>query len=218
VQWNPRLIYADVTGFGEKAGRRSPGLRHHVVLGAQRALVDDARFRCASDLAGCPASGDNATAVGLYPRSSPRSIAARHGKEIVRHDLAARQGLVRQRLIVTALCGAKFYGLHDRKNPANAAMNVTGLPTSTWFVLLVTPDKLAAVAKAIGRTDLLTDPRFSDPAKLIANMPELTTTSRRRLRRTADGALVRGLQWGPRHVRRGARSGGGDRRSSAAAQ
>src|SRR5882724_12230877 len=36
------------------------------------------------------------------------------------------------------------------------------------------PDKLAAVAKAIGREDLLTDPRFSDPAKLIANMPQLT--------------------------------------------
>ena len=44
----------------------------------------------------------------------------------------------------------------------------------TWFVLIVPPDKLAAVAKAIGRTDLLTDPRFSDPAKLVANRPQLT--------------------------------------------
>jgi crotonobetainyl-CoA:carnitine CoA-transferase CaiB-like acyl-CoA transferase len=30
------------------------------------------------------------------------------------------------------------------------------------------------VAKAIGRADLLTDPRFSDPAKLVANMQQLT--------------------------------------------
>jgi formyl-CoA transferase len=30
------------------------------------------------------------------------------------------------------------------------------------------------VAKAIGRPDLLTDPRFSDPAKLVKNMPHLT--------------------------------------------
>jgi formyl-CoA transferase len=36
------------------------------------------------------------------------------------------------------------------------------------------PDKVAAVAKAIGRPDLLTDARFSDPAKLMANMPQLT--------------------------------------------
>ena len=53
-------------------------------------------------------------------------------------------------------------------------MNVYHTKDDTWFVLIVTPDKLAAVAKAIGRTDLLTDPRFSDPAKLTANMPALT--------------------------------------------
>src|SRR5438477_2479451 len=76
--------------------------------------------------------------------------------------------------IQAALIGAKFYGLHDRKNPANAALNVYRAADGTWFVLLVTPDKLAAVAKAIGRPDLLTDPRFSDPAKLMANMPQLT--------------------------------------------
>jgi formyl-CoA transferase len=42
-------------------------------------------------------------------------------------------------------------------------------------VLIVTPDKLAAVAKAIGRTDLLVDPRFTDPASLMQNMPQLAT-------------------------------------------
>ena len=76
--------------------------------------------------------------------------------------------------IQAALCDAKFFAPHDRKNPANAAMNVYRAADGTWFVLLVTPDKLAAVAKAIGRPDLLTDPRFSDPAKLVANMPQLT--------------------------------------------
>jgi crotonobetainyl-CoA:carnitine CoA-transferase CaiB-like acyl-CoA transferase len=73
-----------------------------------------------------------------------------------------------------ALCEAKFFGQHDRKNPANAAMNVYRASDKTWFVLIVTPDKLAAVAKAIGRMDLLTDPRFSDPAKLRQNTPQLT--------------------------------------------
>src|SRR5262249_9701279 len=73
-----------------------------------------------------------------------------------------------------ALSGATFYGLHDRKNPANAAFNVYRSADGTWFVLIVTADKLAAVAKAIGRPDLLTDPRFSDPEKLTANRPQLT--------------------------------------------
>src|SRR5258708_22241820 len=53
-------------------------------------------------------------------------------------------------------------------------MNVYRTADDIWFVLIVTSDKLAAVAKAIGRPDLLTDPRFSDPAKLMANMPQLT--------------------------------------------
>jgi formyl-CoA transferase len=77
-------------------------------------------------------------------------------------------------LIQAALCQAKFYGLHDRTHPANAALNVYRASDGVWFVLLVMPDKVAAVAKAIGRADLLTDPRFSDPAKLAANMPQLT--------------------------------------------
>ena len=47
-------------------------------------------------------------------------------------------------------------------------------PTGTWFVLIVTSEKTAAVAEAIGRPDLLTDPRFSDPATLKTNMPQLT--------------------------------------------
>jgi crotonobetainyl-CoA:carnitine CoA-transferase CaiB-like acyl-CoA transferase len=71
------------------------------------------------------------------------------------------------------LCEAKFFGLHDRKNPANAALNVYRASDGTWFVLIVTPDKLGAVANAIGLPDLLTDPRFSDPARLMQNMPQL---------------------------------------------
>jgi formyl-CoA transferase len=44
----------------------------------------------------------------------------------------------------------------------------------TWFVLVATPDKVPAVLKAMGREDILTDPRFSDPAKLAQNRPQLT--------------------------------------------
>ena len=76
--------------------------------------------------------------------------------------------------IQAALCDAKFFAPHDRKHPANAALNVYRASDGAWFVLIVTPDKLAVLAKAIGRADLLTDPRFSDPAKLMQNMLQLT--------------------------------------------
>jgi formyl-CoA transferase len=76
--------------------------------------------------------------------------------------------------IQAALCEAKFFAPHDRKNPANAALNVYRASDGAWFVLIVTPDKLAVLAKAIDRADLLTDPRFSDSAKLMQNMAQLT--------------------------------------------
>ena len=76
--------------------------------------------------------------------------------------------------IQAALCEARFFPQHDRTNPANAAMNVYKSSDGVWFVLVVTPDKIPAVATGIGRADLLKDPRFSDPAKLAANMKELT--------------------------------------------
>jgi formyl-CoA transferase len=121
-------------------------------------------------------SGDNATAVGLYSAI----VTALYRRERTGKGSYVTTSLLAEGIwsasvsIQAALCEAKFFGLHDRKNPANAALNVYQAADGTWFVLLVMPDKLAAVAKAIARTDLLTDPRFADPAKLTANMPQLT--------------------------------------------
>jgi formyl-CoA transferase len=121
-------------------------------------------------------SGDNATAVGLYSAI----VTALYRRERTGKGAYVTTSLLAEGIwsasvsIQGALCGAKFFGLHDRRNPANAALNVYRAADDTWFVLIVTPDRLSAVAKAIGRADLLTDPRFADPAKLVANMPQLT--------------------------------------------
>jgi formyl-CoA transferase len=53
-------------------------------------------------------------------------------------------------------------------------MNVYKSSDDVWFVLVTTPDKIPALATGIGRADLLKDPRFADPAKLAANMRQLT--------------------------------------------
>ena len=76
--------------------------------------------------------------------------------------------------ISAALAGAKFSPQHDRKNPANVAMNVYKSSDGVWFVLVATPDKIPALATGIGRADLLKDPRFADPKNLAANRPQLT--------------------------------------------
>ena len=121
-------------------------------------------------------SGDNATAVGLYSAIVTALYhRERTGKgSYVTTSLLAEGVWSASVFIQAALCEARFFGPHDRKHPANAALNVYRASDGTWFVLIVTPDKLAAVAKAIGREDLLTDPQFSDPAELMQNMPQLT--------------------------------------------
>jgi formyl-CoA transferase len=176
VQWNSRLVYADLTGFGEKGPDANlPGF-DITSYWARSGLLSMTRDAGASPTWPVAGSGDNATAVGLYSAVVTALYRReRTGKgSYVTTSLLAEGVWSASVSIQAALCEAKFFPLHDRKNPANAALNVYQAADDTWFVLIVTPDKLAAVAKAIGRTDLLTDPRFSDPAKLTANMPALT--------------------------------------------
>jgi formyl-CoA transferase len=176
AEWNSRLIYADVSGFGEKGPDAAlPGfdITSYWARSGLLSMTRDAGVPPTWPVAG---SGDNATAVGLYSAivtALYRRERTGKGSHVTTSLLAA--GVWSASVsIQAALCEAKFFAAHDRKNPANAAMNVYQTSDGIWFVLLVTPDKLAPVAKAIGRPDLLTDPRFSDSAKLVANMPQLT--------------------------------------------
>jgi crotonobetainyl-CoA:carnitine CoA-transferase CaiB-like acyl-CoA transferase len=176
VQWNPRLIYADVTGFGEKGPDAAlPGF-DITAYWARSGLLSLTREAGEPPTWPVAGSGDNATAVGLYSAI----VTALYRRERTGKGAHVSTALLAEGIwsasvsIQAALSGAKFYGPFDRKNPANAALNVYQASDGTWFVLIITPDKLEAVAEAIGRTDLLTDPRFSDPGRLMANMSQLT--------------------------------------------
>src|SRR5271170_771092 len=175
AQWNARLIYADLTGFGEKGPDANlPGF-DITSYWARSGLLSMTRDAGAPPTWPVAGSGDNATAVGLYYAI----VTALYRRERTGQGSSVTTSLLAQGVwsasvsIQAALCEANFFGLHDRMHPANAALNVYRASDETWFVLIVTPDKLAAVAQAIGRADLLTDPRFNDPVKLMQNMPQL---------------------------------------------
>ena len=175
AQWNPRLIYADLTGFGDHGPDADlPGfdVTSYWARSGLLSLTRDAGVPPTWPVGG---SGDNATAMGLYAAIVTALYRREHtGKgSYVTTSLLAEGIWSASVSIQGALSGAKFF-THDRKNPASAALNVYQAADGTWFVLIVEPQRLEAVAKAIGRPDLLTDPRFSDPAKLMANMPQLT--------------------------------------------
>src|ERR1700750_2816912 len=176
AKWNPRLIYADLTGFGEKGPDANlPGF-DLTAFWARSGLLSMTRDAGAPPTWPVAGSGDNATAVAVYAAVVTALYRReRTGKgSYVTTSLLATGIWSASVFIQAALCGASFYGLHDRAHPANAALNTYRSSDGTWFVLVATPDKIPAVLKAMGREDILTDPRFSDPAKLAQNMPELT--------------------------------------------
>jgi formyl-CoA transferase len=176
AEWNPRLIYADVTGFGDNGPDAAlPGF-DITAYWARSGLLSMTRDTGAPPTWPVAGSGDNATAVGLYSAivtALYRRERSGKGSHVTTSLLA--EGVWSASVSIQgALCGAKFFGLHDRTHPANAALNVYRASDGTWFLLVVTPDKLPALAKSLGREDLLTDSRFSDQASLIQNMPQLT--------------------------------------------
>ena len=176
AKWNPRLIYADVTGYGEKGPDAAlPGF-DLTAYWARSGLLSMTRDAGAPPTWPVAGSGDNATAVALYAAIATALYRReRSGKgSYVTTSLLASGIWSASVFIQAALTGATFYGLHDRAHPANAALNVYRSSDGTWFLLVVTPDKIPAVLKAMGREELLSDARFSDPKKLAENRPQLT--------------------------------------------
>src|SRR6202795_869456 len=177
AQWNPRLIYADLTGFGEKGPDAAlPGfdLTAYWARSGLLSMTRDAGEPPTWPVAG---SGDNASAVGLYSAIVTALYRReRTGKgSYVTTSLLAEGVWSASVSIQAALCDAAFFPLHDRLKPPNAALNVYRASDDTWFLIVVTPDHWPALAKGIGRPDLLADARFADPAKQMANSGELTT-------------------------------------------
>jgi crotonobetainyl-CoA:carnitine CoA-transferase CaiB-like acyl-CoA transferase len=173
--WNPRLIYADVTGYGDMGPDANlPGF-DITAYWARSGLLSLTRDAGAPPTLPVAGSGDHATAVGLYSAIVTGLYRReRTGKgSNVTTSLLAEGVWACAVSIQAALCEAKFFPLHDRINPPNAIFNVYRASDNDWFLIVLTPDRWPALANGIGRTDLLTDERFSDPAKRAVNSKQL---------------------------------------------
>ena len=175
ADWNPRLIYADLTGYGEKGPDADlPGF-DITAYWARSGLLGLTRDAGAAPTLPLSGSGDHATAVsvysaivtGLYRRE-------RTGKgSYVTTSLLASGVWASGIAIEAALCDAKFFP-HDRKSPPNPVFNVYRAGDGNWFLIVTEPSRWPALAAGIGRPDLVSDPRFSDAAKIAANSAQLT--------------------------------------------
>jgi crotonobetainyl-CoA:carnitine CoA-transferase CaiB-like acyl-CoA transferase len=175
AQWNSRLIYADVSGFGDNGPDANlPGF-DITAYWARSGLLSQTRDAGAPPTWPMAASGDHAAAVGLFSAivmGLYRRERTGAGSYVTTSLLA--EGVWAAGVgIAGALAGGTPYPLHDRESPSNATLNPYKSSDDSWFMLVVTPDKFPALATGIGRPDLVTDPRFSDPAKQAANATQL---------------------------------------------
>ncbi len=176
AQWNPRLIYADLTGYGEKGPDADlPGF-DITAYWARSGLLSLTRDAGAPPTLPVAGSGDHATAVGLFSAI----VMGLYRRERTGKGSYVTTSLLAEGVwscgvsIQAALCDAKFFPLHDRQKPPNATMNVYRTSDDNWFLIVLTPDRWPALATGIGRPDLLSDTRFTDAAKQAANSAQLT--------------------------------------------
>jgi crotonobetainyl-CoA:carnitine CoA-transferase CaiB-like acyl-CoA transferase len=171
---NPRLIYADITGYGEVGPEADKPGFDITAYWARSGLMQFTRDASAPPAIPVPGIGDHATAISLYAAIVTGLYRReRTGKgSNVSTSLIANGAWATAAWLQAGLWGAKFTGEIDRTNPPNALAGVSYRTSDNRWLLLafVEEDKNWPVfAKAIGREDLLANTRFADAKSRHAN-------------------------------------------------
>src|SRR5689334_9793198 len=173
--WNPRIIYADITGFGDAGPDANlPGF-DLTAFWSRSGLLASTRDAGAAPTSPVWGSGDYTTATAIY---AAITTALYHRERTglgadVGTSLLATGVWATGTLVSAALAGGQPYELNDRASPVNAMTNPYQSQDGRWFMLAAKRSAWPALANAIGRSDLLTDSRFSDVQAISQNAAEL---------------------------------------------
>jgi len=174
--WNPRVVYADFTGFGNAGPDAAlPGF-DFTGYWARSGLLAMTRDANAPPTLPVEGSGDYASAMGLYSAIvTGLYFRERTGRGTCVGTSLLAEGIWADGTLVSgALAGGEFYGPHDRKQPPNPLINPYATADGRWLMLVTTPPHASGLAKAIGHQELLEDPRFATAQAIIANSRALT--------------------------------------------
>src|SRR3954451_9172834 len=175
---NERLIYASFTGYGEKGEEANkPGFDSNAYW-ARSGLMDLVR----ADLDTTPARsvagmGDHPCAMALYGAIVTALYKReRTGKgSHVSSNLMANGIWASGVLAQAKLCGAEFQERRPRERALNAVTNHYQCRDGRWLILsLLNEEKQwPALARCLGREDLIDDPRFATKPGRHARSVEL---------------------------------------------
>jgi crotonobetainyl-CoA:carnitine CoA-transferase CaiB-like acyl-CoA transferase len=174
--WNPRIVYADFTGFGNAGPDAAlPGF-DITAYWARTGLLAMTRDAGAPPTLPVEGSGDYASAMGLYSAIvSGLYFRERTGRgTCVGTSLLAEGIWATGTLVSGALADGKSYGLHDREQPANPLINPYSTADDRWLMLVASPPHWPGLADSIGHPELVKDPRFANPQAIVQNSRALT--------------------------------------------
>jgi formyl-CoA transferase len=165
------VIYADITGFGDAGpDAKLPGF-DVTAYWSRSGLLASTRDAGAPPTVSVYGSGDYVTAIGIFAaivtalyRRERTGTGANVGTSLLAGGVWSAGHLV-----AGALAGGKSFGLHDHAAPLNPLVNPYQSSDDQWFMLIAEPRYWPGLAKVVGHPELLTDPRFADPAGFLKN-------------------------------------------------
>ncbi|MFF3464616.1 CaiB/BaiF CoA transferase family protein [Streptomyces sp. NPDC001984] len=176
---NPRLIYADVTGFGEEGpDAHLPGF-DVTAYWARSGLMDLTRQRDVPPAMNAFGSGDHSTAITLFAgimtalyRREKTGQGAR-----VTASLLAEGAWAASMWLQAVLVGAKPPRLIDRCHPPNALGNMYRTADDRWIVLVFANEdkQVPPFLKAIGHPEAAKNPRYADSPSRRRHAAEIVT-------------------------------------------
>ncbi|MFI1367493.1 CaiB/BaiF CoA transferase family protein [Streptomyces griseochromogenes] len=174
---NPRLIYGDVTGFGEEGPEAHlPGF-DVTAYWARSGLMDYTRQRDGAPAVNAFGSGDHPTAVSLYAgimtalyRREKTGEGAR-----VTVSLTAEGAWAASMWVQAALVGGKAPRPADRTDPPNALANSYRTADDRWLLLaFANEDKQVPLfLQAIGHPEAAQNPDYADTPSRRAHAAEI---------------------------------------------
>ncbi|MBV9450329.1 MAG: CoA transferase [Streptosporangiaceae bacterium] len=174
--WNPRVIYADITGFGDAGPDATlPGF-DLTAYWSRSGLLASTRDAGAPPTVPVSGSGDYMAAIGLYSAI----VTALYHRERTGTGASVGTSLLAEgvwatgTLVAGALAGGTSFGLHDRTAPVNPLINPYQSADGQWFLLVASPPHWPGLARAVGHPELLSDPRFADIEGFVTNSAVLT--------------------------------------------
>jgi crotonobetainyl-CoA:carnitine CoA-transferase CaiB-like acyl-CoA transferase len=203
---NPRLVVGAINGYGLGGEEADRPAFDYAAYWARTGMMDVMRDEGVPPSLQRPGVGDHAAASNLVCGIlAALRLRDRTGRGRYVETSLLQTGLhVLGNDVAMALVTGEPVRRHDRRGPANPLWNSYPVADGRW-ILLVMVDPTSywePVCRAIDRSDLLTDPRFSDPWERIAHAGELVreleaTFARHTLAEWAPRLDAAGLIWSP---------------------